>query len=131
MNNTQGHVLVVDDEEGIRLLLDRLLSARNYSVSLAATLFEAIETLKSRPIDVVLLDVQLGERETGLQLLREVRRHAATVRLPVIIMTGLTLGEADEEQIRAEGAYVFYKPIDTEALLAYVDRLARSRPAPS
>ena len=129
MNSTQGHVLVVYDEESIRRLLDRLLSARNYSVSLAGTLSEAIETLKSTPIDVVLLDVQLGERETGLQLLREVRRHATTVRLPVIILTGLKLEEADEEQIRAEGAYVFYKPIDANALLAYVDRLAHDRPA--
>ena len=129
MNNRQGHVLVVDDEEGMRRLLDRLLSARNYSVSLAATLSEAIEILKSRPIDVVLLDLQLGERETGLQLLHEVRRHAATERLPVIIVTGMKLREADEEQIREEGAYVFYKPIDAAALLAYVDRLTHNRPA--
>ncbi len=108
---------------------DQLLSARNYAVTQAGTLAEALATLQSQPIDVVLLDVQLGEQKSGLQLLHTMRGDASIARVPVIILTGLRLDDADEEKIRSESAYVFYKPVDTEALLSYVARLNRGRSA--
>jgi DNA-binding response OmpR family regulator len=122
---SSANVLVVDDDAGMRGLLNWMLVGRGYAVTEAASVDEAVRAIQGGAVDVVILDLMLGPRKSGLDVLRLLRSHAATAWLPVIILTGTTIDEEEEQQIRSDEAYVFYKPVDTQELLAYVDRLVQ------
>ncbi len=77
------HLLVVDDEPHIGLLLRPHLEELGYRVSLARSLGEA---RAAAPYDGLLLDLHLPDG-SGLDLLRELRAAPATRTLPVLVLT--------------------------------------------
>ncbi len=121
----QRRVLVVEDAEGPRTQLQRLLEADlGARVEAARDGTEALEALIERPYSLVLTDLKMP-RIDGMQLIEEVKRR----RLPVtvIVMTGH--GSIDEAvQAMRLGAYDFItKPIDFQHLLLVVERALRER----
>ena len=122
------HVLVVEDDACVRGLLHLLLEPKGYAVTEAATVEEALLAIGgSARVDLIILDLVLGPatRKSGLEMLRTLRTHAEMARLPVIILTGAAITEAEEDQIREDKAYVFYKPAKLSELQAYIARLVR------
>ncbi len=97
----KGSILVVDDEEIMRDVLETLLSAEGYRVDLAKTGEEGLEAYGRRPYDVVLLDVALGEGPTGHDVARLLRARRDVV--PIIMLTALD-SEADAVQGLEAGA---------------------------
>ena len=79
------HLLVVDDEPHIGLLLRPHLEQLGYRVSLARNLAEARAALAT-PYDGLLLDLHLPDG-SGLDFLRELRATPATRALPVMVLT--------------------------------------------
>jgi signal transduction histidine kinase len=112
-------LLVVDDDPDIRqLLLDRLESY-GYVVETAVDGGEALEALRRRPFDGMLLDIRMPEMG-GLEVLRYVRESRST--MPVVMVTA---SEARERAIQAlsEGAQDFLlKPFDAAHLHEVVER---------
>ena len=110
------HLLVVDDEPHIGLLLRPHLERLGYSVSLARTLGDARAALAEPrvPVDAVLLDLHLPDG-SGLDLLRELRGAAATRALPVIVLTA----EGEDrvlEEAEGLGATLLTKPFSPTKL---------------
>jgi DNA-binding response OmpR family regulator len=114
------HLLVVDDEPHIGLLLRPHLERLGYRVSLAKTLAEARAVLTDRaaPLDALLLDLHLPDG-SGLDLLRELRGGAATRTLPVIVLTA-----EGEDRVLSEaedlGASLLTKPFSPSKLTARI-----------
>jgi CheY-like chemotaxis protein len=77
-------ILVVDDEEGIRLLFKEELEEEGCEVEIAASGEEAIERLESNSIDLVLLDVKMPGMD-GIEVLRKVKERWKN--LPVVLCT--------------------------------------------
>lgn len=121
------NVLVVEDDAGMRSLLHQMLEKEGHAVTEAASAEDALRAIGTGHVDVVLLDLVLGYRKSGLDVLHTLREHVDTARLPVMILTGAAITEAEEEQIRREAAYVFYKPPNAPELLSYIARLGRQR----
>jgi len=96
-------ILVVDDEEGIRNLLDTLLSRKGYNVVLADGGRKGLELFRRERPDVVVLDLNMPEIG-GLAVLTQIRNADQT--LPVIILTGAGTPET-ERQMYALGANEF------------------------
>lgn len=90
-------VLVVDDSLTVRMDLQEILEAENFVVKGAATLGEAREHVAAELPQVILLDLELGEADDGLEFLKELRRRARTAELPVIL---LSAREAVEDRLR-------------------------------
>lgn len=126
MANT-AHILVVDDEAGIRDLLQRYFTGQGFTVSTAANGDAMRKALASQPIDLVLLDLGLPG-EDGLTLTRELR---AEWRGAVIIITGRS-DEVDRIVGLELGAddYVA-KPLNLRELLARARSVLRRVPAPA
>ena len=105
----QHHVLVVDDEEGMREVLEIVLSNAGYRVSLAENVEEAQRTLLETPIDVVLTDLRMGsEREAGMTLLNWI--HENTPTTPAIMITAHGSVETAIEAMKRGAADYVMKP---------------------
>src|SRR5580765_8285260 len=92
-------ILVIDDEHGIRSLLDTLLSRKGYDVVLADGGRKGLELFRRERPDVVVLDLKMPELD-GKAVLQQI--HTLNPGQPVIILTGARLPEA-EERLRAFG----------------------------
>jgi len=104
-------VLVVDDEESIRVMLRAMLRKRGYEVAIASSGKEALEEMEREVPDLVLMDLKMPGI-SGLELLAEMRqRHYESV---VIIMTAYGSLETAVEAMKA-GAYDYLtKPFKTD-----------------
>src|SRR5207244_5389382 len=130
LSPTRRHLLVIDDEPHIGLLLRPHLERLGYRVSLARTLAEARAALQDRhaPLDAMLLDLHLPDG-SGLDLLRELRATAATRPLPVIVLTA----EGDERvlgEVEELGAALLTKPFSPSKLTARITAMLDDGPAP-
>jgi two-component system, OmpR family, KDP operon response regulator KdpE len=118
-------VLVVEDDPSLRMLCRVNLELEHYRVLEAETLTRAEHLLTSEEIDVVLLDLHVGDRH-GMELLPMLREHPETA---VCLLSGTS--EADPP-VEENGVDAFIrKPFELEDLMGTVERLARKEPAPS
>jgi CheY-like chemotaxis protein len=92
-------ILVIDDEQGIRHLLDTLLRRKGYDVVLAESGRQGLELFRRERPDVIVLDLKMPEMD-GLTVLRQIKN--LDPGKPVIILTGAGTAEA-ERQVRALG----------------------------
>jgi DNA-binding response OmpR family regulator len=120
-NVLQPHVLIVDDDETVRQLVDEYLVQNDFRVSGASGGAELMSALGGQVIDLVLLDLRL-RGEDGMQLLRQVRAHSY---IPVIILTART-EEADRVMGLELGADDYLtKPFSPRELLARIRTVLR------
>jgi DNA-binding response OmpR family regulator len=112
-------VLIVDDDAAIRLLCRVNLELEGYRVLEAAYLDQARAALADEQVDVVLLDLHIGN-ERGVDLLRELRKDDAPVA--VALLTGSPQERFPDEEAKADA--VISKPFEIEALGRTVRELA-------
>ena len=109
-------VLVIDDEEPIRIGLQLLLEEWGYESIIAATAAEAAEAVRTRaePPDLILSDLHLGDGPDGIAAIRAVR-ELCRMEVPAILVTGDT---SREELRRAteSGHTVLFKPLQPRKL---------------
>ncbi len=120
-DKSSTHLLVVDDDQEIRVLLNRFLNKQGFRVSIAADSTEMQEILAKWKIDLVVLDRMLPGKD-GLSICKELR---ATSKVPVVMLTVL-----GEENDRIEGFNVgvddyIAKPFNPHELLARVRAVLR------
>jgi DNA-binding NtrC family response regulator len=95
-------ILVVDDEELIRLLYQEELTDEGYQVATAASGQGLLQTIEDEKPDLIVLDIKLADAD-GLDLLQEIRnRH---YDLPVILCSAYEVFKRDVKAIAAD-AYV-------------------------
>jgi two-component system nitrogen regulation response regulator NtrX len=115
-----AHILVVDDEIGIRELLSEILADEGHIVQLAESATSAREARnRSRP-DLVLLDIWMPDAD-GLTLLKE-WASAGLLSMPVIMMSGHATIDTAVEATRIGALDFLEKPIALQKLLATVKR---------
>jgi two-component system, OmpR family, response regulator len=120
-NSTWPHILVVDDDPGVRALVTEYLGNNELRVSAAACGRGMFEAFDNQAIDLVLLDLKLPG-EDGMQLVRVLRERAS---VPIVLLTGRN-EEADRVMGLELGAddYVT-KPFSPRELLARVRAVLR------
>ncbi|WP_190275789.1 hybrid sensor histidine kinase/response regulator [Thiorhodovibrio frisius] len=120
-------LLVVDDEPTNLLVARRLLEKSGHNVQCANNGLEALEVLRSKAFDAVLMDVQMPGMD-GLETTRAIRDGAAgtkQARVPIVAMTAHAM-RGDEERFLAHGMNAYAaKPVDRADLLATLARVTR------
>jgi DNA-binding response OmpR family regulator len=128
---TQRHrVLIVDDEESMRLLLARILTdGLKAEVTLAGTCEQALRLAGNYAYDAILLDL-LMPGIGGFEVLKEVRRASPNASTPVVIVSVLS-DDATRERCLAAGASAYVvKPADRNSLVAMVKAQIAARAHP-
>ena len=115
-------ILVVEDQDSIRKMIEALVQARGYSVTAVANGAKAIDVATTDPPKLVLLDLMLPGQYDGFEVCRRLRAHPTTRSIPVIIISAL-----DDPDSRAKatdaGANAYYtKPFSPIALLKEIER---------
>jgi DNA-binding response OmpR family regulator len=121
-------VLVVDDDVCLRATLADLLVHEGFAVSDASNGYTGLRLATQEHPRVVLLDLMLPEL-SGVDVLRELRGHADTREIAIIVVTGDT-GRAIEAQL-AGADLVIEKPFDIDDLVSAVHRAMNQSVAPS
>ncbi|HEY2311932.1 MAG TPA: response regulator transcription factor [Gaiellaceae bacterium] len=120
-------MLVVDDDDDIRLLLEELLRGAGYGTATARDGREALRTFHESPSDVVVLDLSMPELD-GFETLERLRDLSD---VPVILLTARS-GEIDKVRgFRAGADDYVVKPFGRQELLARVEALLRRNPEPT
>ncbi len=105
-------VMVVDDDRTMNSLLKTLLELDGYVVVMVSRGEVVLAQALAEKPDAVLMDVRMADAD-GLDLLRQMRRHPELNTLPVIMCSGMELGE--ESQIAGANAFIL-KPYPPEQL---------------
>lgn len=127
MNLPTGSVLVVDDEAVNRLLLVRSLEQEGLRTATAADGLEALDLLRSRPFDLVLLDVVMPLAD-GFQVLAAMNEDASMRHIPVIVISSLEDMESVVRCIEMGAEDYLSKPFDPALLRARINAgLAKKR----
>ena len=121
-------ILVVEDQDSIRRMIEALVQARGYKVTAASSGVKALDVASVEPPDLVLLDLTMPGQFDGFEVCRRLRSEPATRTIPIIVITAM---DDDVSRTRATeaGANAYYtKPFSPIALLKEIERLG---PPPS
>ena len=121
MDNFLAHILVVDDDEGIRSLVKRYLSENKYLITTADSAEDAYEKIKIIKFDLIILDIMMPGK-SGLEFIEENKKNLDT---PIILLTAK--GQSNE---RVEGLEIgaddyLPKPFEPKELLLRIKNILR------
>ena len=119
MNNFIAHILVVDDDDGIRSLVKQYLNENNFLVTTADSAEDAIEKISIIKFDLIVLDVMMPGRN-GLEFIQENKKKIDT---PIILLTAK--GETND---RVEGLEIgaddyLSKPFEPKELILRIKNI--------
>ena len=119
MDNFIAHILVVDDDDGIRSLVKKFLNENNYLISTANSAEDAIEKVKIVKFDLIILDIMMPGK-SGLEFIQENKNKLET---PIILLTAK--GEASERVAGLEVGADDYlpKPFEPKELILRIQNI--------
>ena len=119
MDNFLAHILVVDDDDGIRSLVKKFLNENNYLVTTADSAEDASDKIKIIKFDLIVLDIMMPGKN-GLEFIND---HKKKLDTPIILLTAK--GEANE---RVEGLEIgaddyLPKPFEPKELILRIKNI--------
>lgn len=112
-------ILVVDDEESIRMMLRAVLEEEGYEIIEAADGPEAVKAVEQNRLDLILLDIRMTTMD-GIETLTEIRKISPFV--PVLMMTAYATVKTAVEALKAGAFEYLAKPLDIEELKILVQK---------
>jgi two-component system response regulator GlrR len=115
---SEDRILIVDDDKNMLEVLSLRLDTEGYKVSAAGKAQEALELVKGTMFDLALVDLKLGENDSGIDLMKKL--HQTVPEMPVIILTAHGTIDTAVEAMKM-GAYSFLtKPFNRRELLLQI-----------
>lgn len=124
MPTTPATLLIVDDDEGIRKLLEIMLEDQGYQTLSAPSGEMALAMVARQPPDLILLDAMMPGMD-GYQVARHIKANVATANIPIIMLSGLSEQSARLSGLEAGAEEVLSKPVVNDELWLKVRNLLR------
>jgi CheY-like chemotaxis protein len=124
--STSIKVLVVEDNEVNQLIINRVLKARNYQVSMASNGQQAINQLESNYFDIVLMDIQMPVMD-GYDAIQYIRNSGKPFQhIPIIALTAYAIKSEIEKCMDAGANDFVSKPFQANDLINKIEQLANN-----
>jgi two-component system alkaline phosphatase synthesis response regulator PhoP len=123
-------ILSVDDEPDVTGLVRFHLTKAGYEVVTAACGREALEIVRTRPPDLIILDLMLPDID-GFGVCEILRRQADTAAIPVVLLTAWATSDARHLGLELGALDYLTKPFSPKELVERVRRLLDLRPGPA
>jgi DNA-binding NtrC family response regulator len=119
----ENSLLVVDDEENLLVLLERIFRREGYAVTTAHGSLQALDLIAQQGFAAAILDIKMYPVD-GVTLLGEIRARAPATR--VIMITAYPTGDNRDECLRKGASAFLTKPLDLENLKSTVRKLTEA-----
>jgi DNA-binding response OmpR family regulator len=129
-NSAEKLVLIVDDDESVRELIEFVVKKEGFRVEKAADGEEALRKARQLLPDIILLDLMLPKLG-GFEILRELQNDE-TVNIPIVIITGRYTERSTSEMIKQEPNVKDFieKPVKPPVLAGVLHKILRTQPPP-
>jgi two-component system phosphate regulon response regulator PhoB len=118
MSTGKKHILLVDDERGLRQLLLTTLAAPDFAIAQAASGEQALQLARELQPDLIILDMHLTpEHPNGIEVCRQLKTDPVTAGGRVLMLTAAGRAEDRQAAERAGADYYFTKPFSPRQLL--------------
>lgn len=116
-------ILVVEDSDSIRHMIETLVAARGHEVEAVSTGARGIDSAVARPPDAILLDLHLPGGFDGYAVCRKLREVEATRGVPIIVISAMTDDAAKQQALEAGATAYYTKPFSPTALLKELEAI--------
>ena len=120
-----NRILFVDDEPNIRLTLPEILQKHGYEVTTVATVAEALAQIHSRPFDLLIADLNIGQVGDGFTVVSAMRRTQPNCIN--FILTGYPAFETALQAIRSQVDDYLVKPAEIQSLIGAIESKLQNR----
>jgi DNA-binding NtrC family response regulator len=115
----KGRVLIIDDEEIVRISCQRILVPEGYEVEISGSASEGLQILTERPVDVVLTDLKMPNVD-GIEVLTAIKKEWPDVE--VIMITGYQTIDTAVQAIKMGAFDYIEKPFIPSAIVESIDK---------
>jgi CheY-like chemotaxis protein len=105
-------LLVIEDDGAEQTSIEALIAADDIKISKAASGSEALELLRTRKFDCVILDLKLPDI-SGFELLSEIQRDERLREIPIVVFTGRELSAEEEAELRRRAKSIVLKGVQS------------------
>ena len=120
-------ILIIEDSDSIRYMIETLVSARGHEVEAVSTGAKGIQAALARRPDAVLLDLHMAGSFDGFDVCKKLRESDGTKTVPIIVISALTDPESKKRALEAGAKAYYTKPFSPTALLKEIESLPRSK----
>jgi DNA-binding response OmpR family regulator len=118
-------ILIIEDSDAIRRMMETLVSARGHEVEGVPTGAKGIDAAIARTPDAVLLDLMLPGSYDGFEVCRRLRSAEATRAVPIIVISAMDDETAKQTALEAGATAYYTKPFSPTALLKELETVPR------
>jgi twitching motility two-component system response regulator PilG len=120
-------ILIVEDSDSIRYMIETLVSARGHEVEAVSSGAKGIQAALARRPDAVLLDLHMAGSFDGFDVCKRLRESDETKTVPIIVISALTDPESKKRALEAGATAYYTKPFSPTALLKELESLPRPK----
>jgi len=122
-------VMVIDDDMDFAGFVEVVLSAHGYEVVCAETAESAVEQLRAKPADLIIVDAMLSHSLGGWDVLKDIRALQGCQRIAVLLVSAVVHGDESELFPQGNGLWNRFmcKPISPQALVGAIAELLAER----
>jgi two-component system phosphate regulon response regulator PhoB len=118
-------ILIIEDSDAIRRMIETLVSARGHEVEGVPTGAKGIDAAIARTPDAILLDLMLPGGYDGFEVCRRLREAEATRTVPIIVISAMDDETAKQAALEAGATAYYTKPFSPTALLKELETVPR------
>ncbi len=118
-------ILICEDQDAIRKMIQALVSARGHDVIAANSGAQALELANQTPPALALLDLTMPGEFDGFEVCRRLRAEPSTSAIPILIVTALDDQDSRDQAMEAGATAYFTKPFSPIALLSEIQKFLK------
>lgn len=126
MDGTGKHILVLEDEPAVQMLLKKQLGSHGFTVTVAADGLDGLMKLESLQPDLIVCDLMMPNLD-GMGFVKAIKGRDDTDRIPVIFLTAKTDPRSMIDGINVGARFYVTKPFQIDDLMAKIQKAMAGR----